>query len=115
MYTLLNIIAVFLLVFANGFFVAAEFALVSIRRERIETMAAQGHRGAKRLLTILDDMNGYLSAAQLGITLASLALGWIGEPAVAHMLEGPLAGRSPTRCFIPSLSSSLSPSSPRFI
>ena len=93
MYTVLNVIAVFLLVFANGFFVAAEFALVSVRRSRIETLVAAGSKAAKRLLSLLDNMNAYLSAAQLGITLASLALGWIGEPAVAHMLEGPLAGR----------------------
>jgi CBS domain containing-hemolysin-like protein len=93
MYTVLNIIIVFLLVFANGFFVAAEFALVGVRRSRIETLAAGGSRSAKRLLNILDNMNAYLSAAQLGITLASLALGWIGEPAVARVLEGPLAGR----------------------
>jgi CBS domain containing-hemolysin-like protein len=93
MYSILNIVVVLLLVFANGFFVAAEFALVSVRRARIETLAASGSGSAKRLLALLNNMNAYLSAAQLGITLASLALGWIGEPTVARMLEGPLAGR----------------------
>ncbi|HEX8749412.1 MAG TPA: hemolysin family protein [Pyrinomonadaceae bacterium] len=93
MYIVLNIVAVLLLVLANGFFVAAEFALVSVRRSRIETMAAEGSGSAKRLMGLLNNMNAYLSAAQLGITLASLALGWIGEPAIAHILEGPLAGR----------------------
>lgn len=93
MYIALNILAVLLLVLANGFFVAAEFALVSVRRSRIETMVASGSRSAKRLMGLLNNMNAYLSAAQLGITLASLALGWIGEPAIAHLLEGPLAGR----------------------
>ena len=93
MYTALNITAVFLLVFANGFFVAAEFALVSVRRTRIEAQAASGNRSAQRVMIIFNNMNAYLSAAQLGITLASLGLGWIGEPAVAHLLEGPLAGR----------------------
>jgi CBS domain containing-hemolysin-like protein len=93
MFVLFSIIAVLLLVLANGFFVAAEFALVSVRRARIEALAASGNRRATRLIQLLDNLNAYLSAAQLGITLASLALGWIGEPAVAHMLEGPLAGR----------------------
>ena len=93
MFALFSIIAVLLLVLANGFFVAAEFALVSVRRARIEALAASGNRRATRLIQLLDNLNAYLSAAQLGITLASLALGWIGEPAVAHLLEGPLAGR----------------------
>lgn len=85
--------AVIMLVFANGFFVAAEFALVGLRRSRIEALAAGGNRSARRLLRLLDNLNAYLSAAQLGITLASLALGWIGEPALARLFEVPLAGR----------------------
>ncbi len=89
----LNIIIVFLLVFANGFFVASEFALVGVRRSRIATLADAGDRRAKRLLGLVDNLNAYISATQLGITLASLALGWIGEPAVAHLLEVPLKGR----------------------
>ena len=89
---ILKIVSVFLLVFANGFFVAAEFALVGVRRTRIETLAEGGDRRARRLLGILDNLNAYLSASQLGITLASLALGMIGEPTVAHLLEVPLAG-----------------------
>ncbi|MGB9180163.1 MAG: hemolysin family protein [Pyrinomonadaceae bacterium] len=93
MLTFLKIFAVFVLVFVNGFFVAAEFAFVGVRRSRIEALAAGGDRRAKRLLNLLDDLNAYLSASQLGITLASLALGWIGEPVVAHLLEAPLAGR----------------------
>jgi CBS domain containing-hemolysin-like protein len=91
MSTLLYILAIVLLVFANGFFVAAEFALVGVRRSRIEALAEEGNLRAKRLLGILDNLNAYLSASQLGITLASLALGWIGEPTVAHILEGPLS------------------------
>jgi CBS domain containing-hemolysin-like protein len=90
----LKLIAVLVLVAANGFFVAAEFAFVGVRRSRIETLAASGDRPAKRLLTLLDNLNAYLSASQLGITLASLALGWIGEPAIARLLEGPLSGMS---------------------
>ncbi|PWT81063.1 MAG: hemolysin [Acidobacteria bacterium] len=87
-----KLIAVLLLVAANGFFVASEFALVGVRRSRIETMAAAGSAAAKRLIALLENLNAYLSACQLGITLASLALGWIGEPAIARLLEGPLAG-----------------------
>jgi CBS domain containing-hemolysin-like protein len=93
---LLKILSVLLLVAANGFFVAAEFAFVGVRRSRIETLAANGNKAAKRLLNILDQMNAYLSASQLGITLASLALGWIGEPAIAALLERPLTGVSDT-------------------
>ena len=90
MLTALYLFAVVLLVLANGFFVAAEFALVGLRRSRIETLAAGGDRRAKRLISILDNLNAYLSASQLGITLASLGLGWLGEPTVARLLEGPL-------------------------
>ncbi len=92
--TLLKLLAVIVLVLANGFFVAAEFALVGVRRSRIETLAATGHRGAKRLIGILNNLNAYLSASQLGITLASLALGMLGEPTIARLLEGPLSGMS---------------------
>jgi CBS domain containing-hemolysin-like protein len=93
MLTLIYVLAVFLLVFANGFFVAAEFALVGVRRSRIETLAVAGDRRAARLVGLLDDLNAYISATQLGITMASLALGWVGEPVFARLLEGPLSGR----------------------
>ena len=76
---------------ANGFFVAAEFALVGVRSSRIETLVASGSRSAKRLMGLLQNLNAYLSACQFGITLASLALGWVGEPALARLLESPLA------------------------
>jgi magnesium and cobalt exporter, CNNM family len=89
----LYILLVFLLVLANGFFVASEFALVGVRRSRIEMLAARGSRGAQRLLMLLDNLNTYISATQLGITMASLALGWVGEPVFAHLLEAPLKGR----------------------
>src|SRR5436190_18195441 len=83
---------VFLLVLSNGFFVASEFALVGVRRSRIETLAKQGNRRARRLVRLFDNLNAYISATQLGITMASLALGWIGEPVFAHLLEKPLNG-----------------------
>ena len=94
--TVIKLLSVLLLVGANGFFVAAEFALVGVRSSRIETLAATGSRSAKRLLGVLQNLNSYLSACQLGITLASLALGWVGEPAIARLLDGPLAGLSDT-------------------
>jgi len=93
MLTAFNIFIVFLLVLSNGFFVASEFALVGVRRSRIATLAGAGDRRAVRLLGLVDNLNAYISATQLGITLASLALGWIGEPAIAHLLEAPLRGR----------------------
>lgn len=93
MFETLNLVLVFVLVFANGFFVASEFALVGVRRSRIASLAEAGDRRAKRLLGVIDNLSAYISATQLGITLASLALGWIGEPAVAHLLEIPLKGR----------------------
>jgi CBS domain containing-hemolysin-like protein len=83
---------VILLVLANGFFVAAEFSLVAVRRSRILVLAENGNRRAQVLLELIDNLNAYISATQLGITMASLALGWIGEPAFADLLEAPLRG-----------------------
>ena len=94
MSALVKLLVVFILVGVNGFFVAAEFALVGVRRSRIEALAAAGNRRARRLLGLLDNLNAYLSASQLGITLASLALGMLGEPTIARLLERPLAGLS---------------------
>lgn len=86
------LLLVFILVAANGFFVASEFALVAVRRSRIEALNAEGNRRASILLELLDHLNSYISATQLGITIASLALGWVGEPAIARLLEIPLSG-----------------------
>ncbi len=72
---------------ANGFFVAAEFALVKVRPTSLEAQATAGDKRARRALVALDHLDAYLSAAQLGITLASLALGWVGEPAISHLIE----------------------------
>ena len=83
---LLRLGLAFLLVLANGFFVAAEFALVSARRSRIEELAETGDRRARMVRAVLKDLNLYLSASQLGITLASLALGWVAESTVAAVL-----------------------------
>ncbi|MBK5276071.1 MAG: HlyC/CorC family transporter [Desulfuromonadales bacterium] len=86
------IITVILLVVANGFFVASEFSLVAVRRSRVVALAAIGNRRAVILLDLLNHLNSYISATQLGITMASLALGWIGEPALARLMEAPLRG-----------------------
>jgi CBS domain containing-hemolysin-like protein len=93
-WSILSISAVILLVLANGFFVASEFALVAVRKSRIESLAAEGDKAATRLLGMLNNLNAYISATQLGITLSSLGLGWIGEPAVASLLEPFLLGVS---------------------
>jgi CBS domain containing-hemolysin-like protein len=82
----IKIIAVIILVLANGFFVAAEFAFVGVRRSRIEALVAEGDKNAARLLTLLENLSAYLSASQLGITLASLGLGALGEPVVEALL-----------------------------
>lgn len=82
-----QIFTIFFFVFLNGFFVAAEFAIVKVRTSRIEQLAAEGVRRAKTAKVILKSLDAYLSACQVGITLASLALGWIGEPFLARELE----------------------------
>ncbi len=83
----LQLLAVVALVGLNGFFVATEFALVSIRRSRVETLAAEGNKPASRVLQTLDNLDEYIAATQLGITIASIGLGWIGEPALASLLD----------------------------
>jgi CBS domain containing-hemolysin-like protein len=88
---LIKIIAVFALVLSNGFFVAAEFALVAVRRSRVAELVAEGRVNAGALKRILDRLDAYLAGTQLGITISSLALGWIGEPALAHLIEPLLA------------------------
>ncbi len=82
---------VMLLVLVNGFFVMAEFALVGARRSRLAEMASRGDRGARRAQSAIADLDRYISGTQLGITLASLALGWIGEPALAIVVDRFLA------------------------
>jgi len=87
MIALLKLAAIAFLVATNGFFVASEFALVSVRRARLEARAAAGSKNARAALRLLDNPTIFISAVQFGITLASLALGWIGEPTVARLLE----------------------------
>jgi putative hemolysin len=75
------------LVFANGFFVAAEFAIVTVRKTRVDQLIAEGSRGARAVRRAITDPTAYIAATQLGITMASLGLGWIGEPAVADVIQ----------------------------
>ena len=79
----LSLILVVLFLLMNAFFVIAEFSLVRVRKSQIEILVEEGKKGAKRAFEMADNVNEYLSACQLGITLASLALGWLGEPAFA--------------------------------
>jgi CBS domain containing-hemolysin-like protein len=84
------VVLVIFLVFLNGFFVAAEFALVKVRSDRIQAKAEEGSRRAKMSMHLIQNLDAYLSACQVGITIASLALGWIGEKGVATYIVEPI-------------------------
>jgi len=92
----LGLLAIPALVALNGFFVAAEFALVAVRKTRVEELVNQGVRGASAVSSAVEHLDRTIAATQLGITLASLALGWVGEPALAHLIE-PLFGFVPVQ------------------
>lgn len=83
----LSLVLVLFFLIMNGFFVVAEFALVRVRKSQLKIAADEDKRGAKSALIVADNVNAYLSACQLGITIASLALGWLGEPAVSKLLK----------------------------
>ncbi|HEY6396846.1 MAG TPA: hemolysin family protein [Solirubrobacteraceae bacterium] len=89
---LLYIILTALLVLTNAFFVIAEYALVRSRRTRLQALADEGARGAKLALSQLDQIGDYIAACQVGITMASIGIGALGEPAIAHLLEPVLGG-----------------------
>jgi CBS domain containing-hemolysin-like protein len=82
----LQLLLVVFLVFLNGFFVAAEFAVVKIRETQLQPMIVKGNRRARVACRLIKNLDAALSATQLGITLASLGLGWVGEPIVAALL-----------------------------
>lgn len=84
---ILRLVAVVILVLANAFFVAAEFALVGVRRTRIAELAAQGNSAAQRMQKAIQNPDRFVASTQLGITLASLGLGWVGEPALSNLLR----------------------------
>jgi CBS domain containing-hemolysin-like protein len=83
----LKLLAVVLLVLLNGFFVASEFAIVKVRASQLDALVAQGSGRARLARHVTTHLDAYLSATQLGITLASLGLGWLGEPFLAQMIE----------------------------
>src|ERR1700716_2145233 len=83
--------ALLALVLANGFFVAAEFSIVTVRKTRIDQLISEGHRGARAVRRAVTDPDAYIAATQLGITMASLGLGWIGEPALASLIQPSVA------------------------
>jgi putative hemolysin len=87
-------VAIVVLILANGFFVAAEFALVSVRETRIEQLIAERRPGARIVRRLQENLGDFLPAVQLGVTLCSLALGWIGEPAIAGVIEQGMASLS---------------------
>src|SRR5436189_2315274 len=76
-----------LFIIANGFFVATEFAIIKVRPTQLAEMAAEGSTRARMARRIIKKLDSYLSATQLGVTLASLALGWVGEPAFEHLVQ----------------------------
>ncbi|RYD06028.1 hypothetical protein N752_05745 [Desulforamulus aquiferis] len=86
MITLVNLFLVVLLIAATAFFVAAEFAIVKVRDSRIEQLIQEGNKRAKTVRQVIHNLDGYLSACQLGITLTALALGWIGKPAISDLI-----------------------------
>ena len=90
----IRLFGVLALVLANGFFVAAEFAIISVRKTRIDQLLAEGSRMARPVRRALENPDQFIAATQLGITMASLGLGWIGEPALASLLE-PLLAQMP--------------------
>src|SRR5256885_9308158 len=79
------------LVCANGFFVAAEFSIVTVRKTRIDQLIAEGHRSARAVRRAVSAPDRYIAATQLGITMASLGLGWLAEPALATIFEPALS------------------------
>src|SRR4249919_3547762 len=88
------LVLLFLLIAINGVFVAAEFALVRSRRSKVEQLAAEGSKGATAVLGQLDRIDEYLSACQLGITMASIGIGFLGEPSIAKLIEPIFGGLS---------------------
>ncbi len=84
---LFNIFVIALLLFINGFFVATEFALVKVRKTRLEQLCNEGNNNAKKALALVENMNKMLAAAQLGVTIASIALGWVAEATMVQLIE----------------------------
>jgi CBS domain containing-hemolysin-like protein len=95
-----RLLAVLALVLGNAFFVAAEFSLVTVRKTRIDQLIAEGSRMARPVRRALDNPTNFIAGTQLGITMASLGLGWVGEPAIAAMIEPWFSALPPTISWI---------------
>ena len=100
----IGIVSLFVLVGCNAFFVAAEFALVSVRKTRMQTMAADGNARAVRVLNVHQHLDFYIAATQLGITMASLGLGFVAEPAIALLITSPLTALGAAPALLKTLS-----------
>ena len=83
----INIFIILFLLFVNAFFVAAEFSLVKVRNTRLEQLCNEGNSNAKKALKLVNDVNRMLAAAQLGVTIASIALGWVAESTIVQIIE----------------------------
>ncbi|GGE56297.1 membrane protein [Pullulanibacillus camelliae] len=85
--SIINLLFILILIIISAYFVAAEFAIVKVRKTKIDQLASDGNKNAKAVQKILTHLDGYLSTTQLGITIVSLIIGWIGEPAIGHLLH----------------------------
>ena len=95
--TIFNLFVIAFLLFSNGFFVASEFAMVKVRKTRIEQLVNEGNFNAKIALEALKDLDKFIAAVQLGVTISSIGLGWVGEGTLAHIIE-------PVFAFLPGIS-----------
>ena len=82
-----NLMIIVLLLFSNGFFVASEFAMVKVRKTRIEQLVKEGNFNAKIALEAIKDLDKFIAAVQLGVTISSIGLGWVGEGTLAKIIE----------------------------
>jgi CBS domain containing-hemolysin-like protein len=103
----LSIVAVFALVGVNGVFVAAEFAIVRVRRTRLEELAGEGRKEATDAIELVDQVSDYLATTQMGITMASLGVGWLGETAFARVLNGLAFGPSASGAIVHGIAAAL--------
>lgn len=98
--TIFNLFVIAFLLFSNGFFVASEFAMVKVRKTRIEQLVNEGNFNAKIALEALKDLDKFIAAVQLGVTISSIGLGWVGEGTLAHIIE-------PLFSFLPGISQNI--------
>ena len=96
--TIFNLFVIAFLLFSNGFFVASEFAMVKVRKTRIEQLVNEGNYNASIALEALKDLDKFIAAVQLGVTISSIGLGWVGEGTLAHIIEPIFAGYQPEHC-----------------